>query len=146
MDLEAWHLAHDMGKKVVAMESLEEQLASLNSVPPERVVRYFQNCTLWPQMIRKNIKAYLEGDLLRLTGTSAEFPTRTRTIISDRDERFRQRMRPFLEQGRAVVFVGTAHMLNLRHMLREDGFTLTQVTPTLKHKLRALFRTTKDEG
>ncbi len=134
VDLEAWHIAHDMGKNVVAMESLEEQLASLNAVPPDRVVRYFQNCHQWPHMMRKNVKNYLNGDLYGLTGTSAEFPTRTRTIINERDERFRRRMRPFLEQGRTAVFVGTAHMLNLRHMLKEDGFTLTKVTPTWRHK------------
>ncbi len=137
VDLEAWNLAHNMGKTVVAMESLEEQLASLNSVPPDRVVRYFQNCHRWPRMIKRNVKAYLAGDLMRLMGTSAEFPTRTETIISMRDERFRQRMRPFMEQGRCVVFVGTAHMLNLRHMLIEDGFSIRQVRPTLKHKLYA---------
>ncbi len=137
VDLEAWNIAHDMGKTVVAMESLEEQLASLNSVPPDRVVRYFQNCDRWPKMIKRNVKNYLAGDLMGLMGTSAEFPTRTETIISKRDERFRQRMRPFMEQGRCVVFVGTAHMLNLRHMLTEDGFTLRQVRPTLKHKLYA---------
>ncbi len=137
VDLEGWHLAHDMNKNVVAMESLEEQLASLNAVPPERVVRYFQNCHLWPKMIKRNVRAYLRGDLLGQMGSSAEFPTRTHTIINKRDERFRRRMRPYLEQGRAAVFVGTAHMLNLRTMLAEDGFTLTQVQPTLSHKVRA---------
>ncbi len=137
VDLEAWNLAHQMGKTVVAMESLEEQLASLNSVPPDRVIRYFQNCKNWPSMIKKNVRAYLAGDLMQLMGTSAEFPTRTETIISKRDERFRQRMRPFMEQGRCVVFVGTAHMLNLRHMLKEDGFSVRKVYPTLKHKLYA---------
>ncbi len=139
VDLEAWNLAHAMDKHVVAMESLEEQLASLDSVPPERVVRYFQNCHQWKHKMRKNVQAYLRGDLLGQMGTSAEFPTRTHTIINVRDERFRRRMRPFLEQGRAAVFVGTAHMLNLRLMLAEDGFTLTQVQPTLSHKIRHWF-------
>ncbi len=140
VDLEAWNIAHALGKNVVAMESLEEQLASLNSVPPERVVRYFQSCSQWPKMIEKNVRSYLRGDLLQLMGTSAEFPTRTHTIISVRDERFRRRMRSFLEQGRAAVFVGTAHMLNLRNMLAEDGFTVTQVQPTWRHKLRYMLR------
>ncbi len=144
VDLEAWNLAHDMGKTVIAMESLEEQLASLNSVPPDRVIRYFQNCNKWPSMIKKNVKAYLAGDLMRLMGTSAEFPTRTETIISMRDERFRQRMRPFMEQGNCIVFVGTAHMLNLRNMLKDDGFTLRQVRPTFKHKLYAKLHNLSD--
>ncbi len=128
VDLEGWYLAQSMGKTVVAMESLEEQLASLNSVPPERVVSYFRDCHKWPNMIKENVKAYLAGDLMRLMGTSAEFPTRTKTIISMRDERFRLRMRPFMEEGACMVFVGTAHMLNLRNMLVEDGFTLKQIS------------------
>lgn len=137
VDLEAWHLAKNMGKTVIGMESLEEQIASLDSVLPERVVRYFRTCRTWPRMVRENVNAYLAGDLTRLMGTSAEFPTRTERIIGQRDERFRQRMRPFIEAGRCVVFVGTAHMLNLRGMLAEDGFTVRQVLPTWRHKLRA---------
>ncbi len=128
VDMEAWHLAHDMGKIVVAMESLDEQLASLNAVPPERVVKYFQDCDKWPKMIKENVKNYLAGDLMGLMGTSAEFPTRTKTIISMRDERFRQRMRPFMEKGRCVVFVGTAHMINLQNMLVEDGFEVRKLS------------------
>ncbi len=128
VDMEGWHLAHDMGKTVVAMESLEEQLASLNSVPPQRVVKYFQNCDKWPSMIKANVKSYLAGDLMGVMGTSAEFPTRTKTIISMRDERFRQRMRPFMEAGGAAVFVGTAHMLNLQNMLKEDGFEVRKLS------------------
>ena len=140
VDLEAYTLALEMGKTVIAMESLEEQLGSLDSVPPDRVVRYFQNCRQWGKMVEHNVDAYLDGDLLRLMGTSAEFPTRTERIISHRDERFRQRMRPFIEAGRTAVFVGTAHMLNLRYMLAEDGFTVTQVYPTFWHRLSARYK------
>lgn len=137
VDLDAWFLAKDMGKTVIGMESLEEQIASLDSVLPERVVRYFQHCHKWPAMVRHNVSAYLAGDLTRLMGTSAEFPTRTERIIGHRDELFRQRMRPFIEAGRCAVFVGTAHMLNLRGMLAEDGFAVRQVLPTWKHRLKA---------
>jgi len=31
-------------------------------------------------------------------------------------------MKPFLEEGRCAVFVGTAHMLNLLHLLAGAGF------------------------
>jgi hypothetical protein len=33
-------------------------------------------------------------------------------------------MRPFIEAGGCAVFVGSAHMLNLRHMLVEAGFSV----------------------
>ncbi len=85
VDLEAWNIAHEMGKNVIAMESLEEQLASLNSVPAERVIRFFKNCNQWRKMIKENVKVYLQGDLLKLMGTSAEFPNRVREVIDDRE-------------------------------------------------------------
>lgn len=144
VDMEAWRIARDMGKNVVGMENLEEQLASLNSVPVERVLAYFRNCHEWKTYSRRNLKAYLAGDLEGMMGSSAEFPTRTGTVISLRDQRFRERMRPYLEEGRTAVFVGAAHLMNLRWMLAEDGFTLRRCLPTVSHRLKAFLRNEKE--
>jgi hypothetical protein len=35
-----------------------------------------------------------------------------------------ERMRPFPAAGRSAVFVGTAHMLDLKHMIEEAGFSV----------------------
>lgn len=144
VDMEAWRVAHDMGKNVVGMESLEEQLDSLGSLPPERVVRFFRACGGWKALSRRNMRAYLAGDLEGMMGSSAEFPTRTEYVISRRDQRFRERMRPYLEEGRCAVFVGSAHMVNLRQMLVEDGFSVRQapfgLLPALKLRLRRFRR------
>jgi len=137
VDLEVWHTALDMGKSVMGMESLAEQIASLESVPMERVVKYVKDCNFWPELMESNRRKYLAGDLMGMLGTSAEFPTRTGTIISIRDQRFRERMRPYIERGGAAIFVGAAHMINLRQMLAEDGFTVTRVLPTMKHRFMA---------
>lgn len=144
VDMEAWRIARDMGKNVIGMENLEEQLASLNSVPVERVLTYFRNCHEWKAYSRRNLKAYLAGDLEKMMGSSAEFPTRTGTVINLRDQRFRERMRPYLEEGRTAVFVGAAHLVNLRQMLAEDGYTLRRCLPTLSHKLKAFLRKEKE--
>ncbi len=140
VDLEAWELAHDMGRNVVSMESIDEQVASLESVPMDRILRFLRGCADWRTRMKNNAAMYLAGDLHGMMGTSAEFPTRTETVIGMRDQRFRERMRPYLENGRCAVFVGTAHMLNLERMLREDGFTVSRVHPTWLHTLRARFR------
>lgn len=138
VDLCAWHTALDMGKAVIGMESLEEQVASLEAVPLARVISFFRNCHAWNAYVRRNIKSYLAGDLEGMLGTSTEFPSRTEQIINGRNQRFRERMRPFLEEGRCIVFVGSAHMLQLRYMLAEDGFAIRKVYPTWRHKLHAL--------
>ena len=140
VDLCAWHTALEMGKSVIGMESLEEQVASLESVPLGRVTAFFRGCRSWKGYARRNIHSYLDGDLEGMLGTSTEFPSRTEQIIDGRNQRFRERMRPFLEEGRAAVFVGSAHMLQLRDMLAEDGFTVRQAYPTWRHRLRAAIR------
>jgi hypothetical protein len=122
VDLEAWHLAHDMGKAVVGMETIAEQIEILESIPLSRVVRFFRLCDRWDGYIRRNERAYLKGDLNGMMGTSTEFPTRTERVIHSRDAIFLERMEPFLETGRCAVFVGTAHMLNLLPMLEGAGF------------------------
>lgn len=144
VDMEAWRIARDMGKEVIGMESLEEQLESLGSLPVERVLRFFRSCSSWKRYARQNQSAYLAGDLEKMMGSSAEFPTRTEHVVGRRDQRFRERMRPWLEKGRCAVFVGSAHMVNLRHMLMEDGFSIRQapfgIWPRLHLGWRNLFR------
>lgn len=122
VDLEAWHLAHDMGKAVVGLETIAEQIEILESIPLSRVVRFFRLCDRWDGYIRRNERAYLKGDLNRMMGTSTEFPTRTEQVIHRRDVLFLERMKPFLEPGRCAIFVGTAHMLNLLPLLEGAGF------------------------
>lgn len=105
-----------------------------------RIVKFMKDCAFWPKLMKSNRSRYLAGDLMGMMGTSAEFPTRTGTIISVRDQRFRERMRPYVERGGTAVFVGAAHMINLRRMLAEDGFTVTRVLPTWKHRFSAWIR------
>ena len=145
VDLEIWRLGHAVNKNVVAMESLEEQIATLECVTASRVADFFRNAPQWQRFIKRNAAAYLAGDLMNMIGTSTEFPTRTEMVINRRDQRFRERMRPFMEAGRCVVFVGTAHMLGLLPMLVEDGFRLRQVMPTWRHALRAKLRSLSRE-
>jgi uncharacterized protein YbaP (TraB family) len=122
VDLEAWHLAQGMGKAVAGMETIAEQIEILESIPFSRVVNFFRLCDRWDGYIRRNVRAYLKGDLEGMMGTSTEFPTRTERVIHRRDAIFLERMKPFLEGGRCAVLVGTAHMLNLRHLLAGAGF------------------------
>lgn len=140
VDMEAWRIAQAMGKQVIAMESLEEQLESLASLPVERALNFFRACKTWKRRAALNLSAYLTGDLERMMGSSAEFPTRTEHIVGRRDQRFRERMRPWLEKGNCAVFVGSAHLVNLRHMLAADGFRVRQAPYGLRAGLHLRWR------
>lgn len=124
VDLEAWSVAHEMGKSVHCMESIPEQIETLESISIDRILNFLRQCRQWNRYIRRNVRAYLKGDVENMFGTSLEFPTRTELVIGRRDARFLERMHPFIEQGRCAVFVGSAHMINLRTMLTEAGFSV----------------------
>jgi len=125
--LEAWRLAKETGKNILPMETIDEQIATLESIPVERIVRFFRQCEHWKGFIRKNRCAYLKGNLEAMMGTSVEFPSRTDMVINRRDELFLERMLPHLETGRCAVFVGSAHMFNLRDMLAQAGFSVRKL-------------------
>lgn len=144
VDLEVWNLAHDMGRTVFGMENVPEQITSLESAPMDRIVRFLRDCRHWNGYRRRNATAYLRGDLEGMLGTSTEFPSRTEQIIDHRDQRFRERMRPWVDRGGVAVFVGSAHMLNLRRMLAEDGFAVRRTPLTWRHRLAARLRPDKE--
>jgi len=127
VDLEAWRIAREMGKAVVALERIEEQLATLEGIPLARIVNFLRGCRRWGRMMRRYERHYLRGEVERLFGTSIEFPTRTELVIHRRDARFLERMRPYLEQGGAAVLVGSAHLIGLRGLLAEAGFRVRKV-------------------
>lgn len=124
VDLEAWNLARELNKRIVPMETIAEQIEVLESIPIARIVDFFRHSPRWDRYIRRNVRAYLKGDLEAMMGTSIEFPSRIERVIGRRDAIFLERMRPMLEAGGCAVFVGSAHMLNLRRMLAEDGFSI----------------------
>jgi uncharacterized protein YbaP (TraB family) len=124
VDLEAWHLAREMDKRTVPLETIAEQIDVLESIPMARIVDFFRRAPQWDSYIRRNVRAYLKGDLEAMLGTSIEFPSRTEQVIGRRDAIFLERMRPLIAAGDCAVFVGSAHMLNLRRMLAEDGFSV----------------------
>ena len=124
VDLEAWEIAREMNKIVFGMEIISEQIDTLESIPVQRIVNFFRECHRWKAYIKQHEDAYLKGNLTKMMGTSAEFPSRTEMVINRRDEIFLHRMLPYIEKGRCAVFVGSAHMLNLEKMISDAGFKI----------------------
>ena len=140
VDLEAWEIAHGTGCRVLCMESIDDQLASLESIPLERILNFLRHPETWRRHMRQTRRAYLAGDIGKMQGAGTEFPSRTERVISARDDVFLEAMLPHFQRGGAVALVGTAHLFRLRDMLRQRGFALRQVRPTLWHRLKGLLR------
>jgi uncharacterized protein YbaP (TraB family) len=70
---------------------------------------------------------YLKGDLEKLMSFATIFPTYCDPIIGKRDPILYERMKPFLQEGKVLVCVGTTHIQGIEKMLSEDGYSIDQL-------------------
>lgn len=126
VDLEAHEVAREMGKEVLFLEKIDEQIAVLEDIPLDRIVHFLRLCGKWEEYARRHASLYLKGDLEGQMALSRDFPSRCEQVIDKRDSVLYERMRPYFDRGRAAAFVGTAHTKNLREMFVRDGFAVTR--------------------
>jgi TraB/PrgY/gumN family len=127
VDLEAYQAARRMGKKILCLETLEEQIAVLNDIPLERVLRHFNEVGNWKTYRDNYVRYYLEGDLDTLVSMTDRFPTRTPIAIGKRDRIMFERLRPVISAESCAAFIGFPHVPGVRQLLQDDGFTVMQV-------------------
>jgi uncharacterized protein YbaP (TraB family) len=122
VDLEAYRLAREMKKTIVFLETIEEQIGVLEGLPLDRIMDFLKRADRWNTYLRKYVKYYLRGDMEKLLTLSIGFPSRSFTVIERRDEIFFERMRPPLEKGGAIVFVGAPHVNGICRMMTAEGY------------------------
>ncbi len=122
MDMEAFHIARKLGKKIDYLETIEDQLAALDGIPFERIVNYLNHIGSWGAHKEVFTKAFLEGDIQQFSSMTGEFPTRCESIIAKRDPIFFGRMKLFFEKGKTVAFVGVGHIPGIRKLFFDEGY------------------------
>jgi hypothetical protein len=126
IDMEAFHIAQRLGKKIHFLETVEEQLVALDGIPFDRIVEYVNRFQHWKSYKEQFLRDFLEGDLERLMSRTTKFPTRCESILGLRDERFFERMKPFFEKGSAIAFFGLSHIPAIKKMFINEGYEVTQ--------------------
>lgn len=129
VDLEAYNLALEMGVRVVALETIPEQIAVLEMIPREQIVDFFRRVDHWRSYAKDFMKWYRAGDLEKIATNPYGFPTRNQWVIDRRDGILYERMQPYLAEGRAAAFVGSPHVTGIRRMLIADGYSVLQQPP-----------------
>jgi uncharacterized protein YbaP (TraB family) len=124
VDLEGYGIAGELGKKIVALETIEEQIRVLENISRERIINFLRKVDLWHKLIRDYVACYLDGDLEKLKSIGPGFPSRHYSVIDHRDEIFFMRMREYIAQGDTVAFVGAPHIQGLSQLLRADGYQI----------------------
>jgi uncharacterized protein YbaP (TraB family) len=122
VDFEGYTVARELGKKIVFLESIEEQIKVLESLSRERILEFLRNVDQWPQLAEDYIQSYLDGDLDKMKYMRLRFPSRHHSVIDHRDQIFYDRMQDYLAQGDLVAFVGAPHVRGIQRLLIEDGY------------------------
>ncbi len=140
LDMTLYLAAKRQGKRVFGLETINEQLESLDGIPmAEQVVLLQETIASYPalmSMLDKMIAAYLARDLSALVDLSHEFgpqDAKARDVfmsrlINQRNHRLTDRMIPRLEEGNAFIAVGALHLPGsdgVLQLLRERGYTVT---------------------
>ena len=127
VDLEAQQIAARLGKEIRFLETIEEQVAALEGIPPERFVRFLEKIERWEEFARSHARWYLSGDLEAMMASGNEFPSRCPSIVENRDPVLFERMKVFFERGEAIALVGTAHVPGLLKRFLAEGYSASGV-------------------
>ena len=124
VDLEGYTLAKEFGKKIVFLETIEEQINVLENLTRDRIIDFLKRVDQWQELAQGYVTCYLAGGLERIKSKGLRFPSRHHSVIDHRDKIFYARMLEYLEQGDAVVFVGAPHVRGVSKLLRADGYQI----------------------
>jgi len=122
VDLEGYQIAMELGKKIVFLETIEEQIEVLQNIAHDNIIFFLSQVDRWKDFAREYVECYLDGDLEKLKFTRVRFPSRHHSVINERDKIFHQRMRAELEKGQVVAFLGAPHLRGMSRLLLEDGY------------------------
>lgn len=120
MDRDALKAASDLGRPVHFLETIEEQIAALEGVPLARILEFLRTVD-WTQYRREYVRHFLAGSLEALAATARVFPSYCESVLDRRDPILCERMRPHLERGNAIAFIGILHCPRIIDLLRADG-------------------------
>ena len=122
VDLEAYGIAREMGKNVVFLETIEEQIEVLECLSHEKIADFLKRIDRWDAYAQEYEKYYLDGDLEKLRSIVSRFASHRFSVIDGRDQILYKRMLVYLKKGDVVAFVGAPHIRGISRMLRANGY------------------------
>ncbi len=142
LDLMLYRLALQADKRLVGLESVEEQLGLFDNLSESDQVLLLEevlnNSAKMPTIFEELIETYLQRDLgglveineQQMVDSDPELTARLTTqLIDDRNLRMVQRLQPYLEQGGVFVAVGALHLpgeLGILKQLQTKGFQVVR--------------------
>jgi uncharacterized protein YbaP (TraB family) len=129
VDMEAYAVAQELNKEIVFLETIDEQIAVLESLSQDRIIDFLKRIDQWKTFTKTFATWYLNGDPDRIKANRFGFPTRHPQVIDRRDDILYERMQPYLEDGNSVVCVGVPHVIGINRMLASAGYQIDRWDP-----------------
>lgn len=136
LDLEAWRMAWKEKKEIIFLETIEEQIASLEGIPLEKIVSFLKKIDFWPELAKNYAHFYAAGDIEALLANTKDFPTRCPAIVENRDPLMFSRLRKIFAEGRGVAFLGTVHIPGISKRLQQEGYELKQIFNIINESIK----------
>jgi uncharacterized protein YbaP (TraB family) len=127
IDMEAYHIAQKLGKKIHFLETLEEQFKAMDGIPFKRILDYVNRFEHWKSYKKQFLSYFLKGDIERFMASTPRFPTRCESILDHRDPILFERIKPFFEKGDAIAFLGISHIPEIKNLFLKEDYKITQV-------------------
>ena len=140
-------LATEAKVKTGGLETLEEQMSAVNSIPLETqaqdlllIVESYSESGIQNEN-DESINAYLQQDLKALDNIindyTSDTPEFTEKFLVDRNKRMVKRLMPKMKKGKVFCAVGAVHLsgeYGMINLLRAQGFTVSQIPFTFETK------------
>jgi uncharacterized protein len=138
MDVRLSQMADERGARIVGLETMKEQAASINvlNLPEqaELLLDYVDNADRYEKEGELMVQYYRSQmlDSLESLGNQFEAPDKLmKSILEDRNKRFTERLIPLLASGKVFCAVGALHLTGQTGMvaaLRREGYRLELVS------------------
>jgi uncharacterized protein YbaP (TraB family) len=105
--------AKERDKKVIGIETIEEQLEIMDSIPYEYIIEYFRNIDKAQEDIENIISLYRSArleKLLEMMKKDKSMVMISKNLLTDRNLRMAERIQPMINGQSTFIAIGAAHL------------------------------------
>ena len=105
--------AKELDKEVIGIETIEEQLGIMDSIPYEYIIDYFSNIDKAQEEIENIISLYQSAqleELLEMMQKDKSMVMISKNLLTDRNIRMAERIQPMINGQSTFIAVGAGHL------------------------------------
>jgi uncharacterized protein YbaP (TraB family) len=120
-------------KKVIGIETIEEQLEILETIPNNYIIDYFKNIDHSEEDMEMIIKLYRSAELekmLEMMQKDKSMVMIQKNLLTDRNKNMTERIQNMIDEQSTFIAIGAGHLpgkQGIIHMLTETGYNVEPV-------------------